>query len=105
MDTITLLRQYRIGQFTIFDTVAAFVGMILLAPLLTKLCSKLRISIPRTAWIWLTIPIAVLVHLVFRQSTPLMRMLLDGNGFFLEKIGLVIMVFMGIRNIRILPKK
>ncbi len=35
MDTLTLLRQYRIGPFAIFDTVLSYVGILILSPLLS----------------------------------------------------------------------
>ncbi|MDO8511724.1 MAG: hypothetical protein Q7S57_00485 [bacterium] len=100
MDFLDFLRQFRIGPFAIFDTALAYVGIFLVAPLLTKLFSRLHLNISRTAWLWLTLPIAVIFHLVFRQNTPFMKMFLDPNGFYMVKIILLFMLYMGLRNIR-----
>lgn len=100
MELIGVLRQFRIGPFAIFDTAIAYAGIFLVAPLLTKLFSRLHLYISRTAWLWLTLPISVIFHFVFRQNTPFMRMLLDPNGFYIEKVALLFMLYMGLRNIR-----
>lgn len=47
MDFISVLRQFRIGPFTIFDTAAAYIGIFFLAPLLTKIFSKIHVNISR----------------------------------------------------------
>lgn len=104
MNFIDFLRQFRIGPFAIFDTALAYVGIFFVAPLLTKLFSRFHLNISRTAWLWLTLPIAVIFHLVFRQSTPFMKMFLDLNGFYIAKIILLSMLYMGLRNIKVLKK-
>lgn len=99
MNFISVLRQFRIGPFTIFDTAIAYVGIFLLAPLLTKLFSKLHLNISRGEWLWLTLPISVIFHFVFRQNTPLMKILLDPSRFYIVAIALLFMTYMGLRNI------
>jgi len=101
MDYLAILRQFRVGPFTIFDTVLAYVGIFLLAPLLSKVFVKLHLTIYRTAWLWLTLPIGVLFHLLFRQDTPLMRMLFNPSQFYIPVIVLTIMLFMGLKSIKI----
>ncbi len=101
MDFISLLRQFRIGQFTVFDTLTAYVGVFLLAPLVSKLFSKINIYIPKTGWVWLTLPIAVIFHLFLNQNTPFMKMFLNPSGDYIAKIVLLFMLYMGIKNIRI----
>ncbi len=101
MGFIDILRQYRIGPFTIFDTAAAYIGIFLVAPILTRLFSKIHLSISRTAWLWLTLPISVVVHFILHQNTPFMKMLLDPNDSYIAKIILIFMLFMGIRQIKI----
>lgn len=100
MDLIGVLRQLRIGPFTIFDTATAYIGIFLLAPLLTKLFSRLHLYISRTAWLWLTLPISVIFHFFLHQNTPFMKMFLDPNGFYIAKIILLFMLYMGLRKIR-----
>jgi len=104
MDFLDFLRQFKIGPFAIFDTALAYVGIFLVAPFLTKLFFRFHLNISRTAWLWLTLPIAVIFHLVFRQSTPFMKMFLDPHGFYVAKIILLFMLYMGLRNIRIIKK-
>ncbi|MDP3883076.1 MAG: hypothetical protein Q8Q48_03395 [Candidatus Staskawiczbacteria bacterium] len=104
MDFLDFLRQFKIGPFAIFDTALAYVGIFFVAPLLTKLFSKLQLRISRNAWLWLTLPIAVIFHIAFRQNTPFTKMFLDPHGFYGAKIILLFMLYMGLRNIRIIKK-
>jgi hypothetical protein len=104
MDILHILRQYKIGPFTIFDTVTAYVGIFLIAPLLTKIFSKIHINISRAGWLWLTLPISVIFHLIFRQNTPFMKILSDPHQFqfYLGIIILLFMSYMGLRKIKTL---
>jgi ABC-type enterochelin transport system permease subunit len=104
MGIINTLREFKIGQFAIFDSVLAYVGIFLLAPLLTKIFYKFHLNITRSAWLWLTLPIAVIFHLVFRQNTPFMKMFLGPNGYLVAKVILLSMLFMGVRNIKVLKQ-
>lgn len=97
MDSISLLRQFKIGPFALFDIVISYVSVFLLAPLLTKLFHKVHLRISRAAWLWWTLPIAVLFHLAFRQNTPFMKLLFDPSSFYLPAILLIIMVLMGVK--------
>jgi len=98
MDIITLLRQYRIGPFTIFDSALAYLGVFLLSPLLTKLFQKIHLSITRIQWVWLTLPIAIIAHILIRQNTPLTQMFLDLHGNYLIKVIILFMLFMGLKD-------
>lgn len=103
-EVITKLRQYRIGPFTIFDTVTAYLGVLILSPLLTWLFSKIHIHISVVSWLWLTIPISIIFHLAFHQNTPLMKILSDPSQyqFYLVVVVLVFMTFMGFKDIRVI---
>ena len=98
MDIITLLRQVRVGPFALFDVVLGFIGMLALSPLLTKLFAQFGVAIPWTSWLWWMLPISVLFHLVFRQSTPLMEVLSGPLGFVVVSTVLLGMIFMGARG-------
>lgn len=100
MDYLSLLRQYKIGPFAIFDVVLSYIGVWLLAPLLSKLLRRLHLQVPRSAWLWLTLPVAVLFHFVFNQHTPLMKMLVDPPRSYIVIAVLLIMIFMGVKDIR-----
>ena len=95
------LRQFRIGQFTIFDTATAYIGILIIAPLLTWIFSKIKINIPIISWLWFTLPISVIFHIIFRQSTPLMKMLVNPADykFYIAAILLLSMTYMGIKKI------
>jgi len=101
INLLDLLRQFKIGPFAIFDTVLAYVGIFLVAPLLTKLFYRFHLNISRTSWLWLTLPIAVIFHIAFGQNTPFTKMFLDLSGFYGAKIILLFMLYMGLRDIRI----
>ncbi|MFA6005058.1 MAG: hypothetical protein WC775_01070 [Patescibacteria group bacterium] len=102
MDYLAYIRQFRIGEITLFDTILAYVGVFLLAPLLSKLFLKIRIMIPRSSWLWLTVPISILFHVAFNQNTPFMKMFLNQNDYYAEKIAILLMLIMGLRGIKII---
>jgi len=100
MEYITMLRSYRIGPFTIFDTVLAYVGVVILSPLLTKLFLVIHLKISLTSWLWLTMPLSVIFHLVFSQNTPLIKMLFNSDKFYIAWAVLLFMTFMGLRGVK-----
>ena len=104
MGFIEVLRQVRVGPFTLFDTLAAYVGIFLVSPLLSKLFAKFNISISKSNWLWLTLPIGVIFHLIFQVHSPFIKMLLDPNGNYLSKIVLIFMFFMGLKTIKRIKK-
>ena len=96
---IEQLRHFRFGPFTYFDTLTAYVGIFLIAPLLTKLFSKFHIYIKRTEWLWLTLPIALTFHFALKLDTPFKQMFLNPAGYyFIPQIVILFMLFMGLRN-------
>lgn len=100
MEVIETLRQFRIGSFTVFDTATAYFGIFLIAPVLSRLFSKLNIYIPKSSWLWLTLPISVTFHLFLHIDTPFMQMFLAQNDFYIAKAMIILMIFMGVRRIR-----
>ncbi len=103
MDYITLLRQPKIGSLAIFDLIITYLGIFLISPLLTKLFSILHLNISRSSWLWLTLPISVIVHLIFNQKTALVKILSNPLKFefYLAIIILLFMSYMGLKSIRI----
>ncbi|MBP9718865.1 MAG: hypothetical protein KBD46_00155 [Candidatus Levybacteria bacterium] len=101
MISIEYLRQFRIAQFAIFDTTAAYVGILILSPILTWLMSKLHIKIPIISWLWFTLPLSVIFHMIFHQSTPLMKILANPGHFqfYIAIFILFVMTYMGFRKI------
>lgn len=101
MFSLEYLRSFRIGPFTIFDTVGSYVGVLILSPILIWLASRLRLHIPLSSWLWFTLPLAVLFHVIFQQSTPLMKILTNPvrYEFYIAVIILVAMTYMGFRKV------
>ena len=100
MFTIEYLRHWRIAGFAIFDFVASYLGMLLLAPFLTKLCKRIGIRVQTKHWLWLTLPLGVFIHLISGAITPLTQEILNLDGDYLIKFVLLFMVYMGLKDIR-----
>lgn len=100
MDTITFLRQFKIGGLALFDLVVSYIGIYLLAPLLSKLTSIFRVSISRAQWLWLTVPIGTIIHVLIGQKTALTKMLFNQNGDHFMKIIFLLMIYMGLKDLK-----
>ncbi len=98
MIDINILRSFRISGFAVFDLVVSYLGMYLLAPLLTIVFRKIGIEVTRVQWMYLMLPISVIVHLLIGQRTHLTDQLLDLNGGYISKIVILLMVYKGIKG-------
>jgi len=65
MKMIVYLRQFRLADYAVFDLAAAFLGIFLLSPFLSKLFKNFGLEIPKLNWLYLTLPISVAAHLIF----------------------------------------
>ena len=102
---LNLLRlQYRIGPFSVADTLGSLVIALIISPILSWLFSLVGVKVPRLAWVWLTIPVAELTHIIFHVDAPYKRMLLDTHGGYLAKLAFLVMLYMGLRGIRRIRK-
>lgn len=101
MTTIEFLRQYRIGEYAIFDFAISFIGIYLLSPLLSKLFLKIRINVPKINWLYLTIPLSIISHLLVGTITPMTRDFFDINGHYILKIIIISLLILGLKNIKI----
>lgn len=101
MISLEYLRQFKIGPFAIFDTVVAYLGILILSPVLNWLMSKLNIRVPIISWLWFTLPLSVVFHLIFNQSTPLMKILMDPSHlqFYIAALILLAMAYVGFSRI------
>ncbi|PIZ62593.1 hypothetical protein COY16_03915 [Candidatus Roizmanbacteria bacterium CG_4_10_14_0_2_um_filter_39_13] len=104
MISIEFLRQFRIAGFAIFDFAVSFIGVYLLAPLLSKLFGKLGIQILKKNWLFLTIPLSVLIHVLVSQITPMTKEFLDPQGHFILKGVIIILLIFGLRGIKRVKK-
>ena len=105
MISIEFLRQFKLGEYAIFDLVASFLGIYLLSPFLSKIFKKIRLDIPKINWLYLTLPIGILAHLIVGKITPMTRDFLDLNSSYLLKILIVGLLFFGLKNIKIIKRK
>ena len=100
MDLISLLREPRIGPFTVFDLATAYGGIYLLAPALTALFNNVHVRISRAGWLWFTLPIGELFHYALHVQSPVLTMLASPPSSYLTALVLAGMVYMGIRSSR-----
>lgn len=104
MIPIEFLRQFRFSGYAIFDFAAAFLGIYLLSPLLSKIFLKLRIDIPKKNWLFLTLPISIFVHLLVGQITPMTKDFIDIHNHYILKILILSLLILGIKGIKIVKK-
>jgi len=104
MISIEFLRQFRLGGYAIFDFIVAFLGIYLLSSLLSKLFLKLRINIPKKNWLYLTLPISIVAHLLVGKITPMTRNFIDIHDHYILKIVILILLFFGLKGIKIIKK-
>lgn len=102
MIPIEFLRQFRLFEYAIFDFLAAFIGIYLLSPLLSKLFLKIRINIPKKNWLLLTLPLSILAHLLVGNITPMTRDFIDIYSHYPLKAIILISLLFGIKNISII---
>ena len=100
MLSLEYLRQFRIFNFAVFDFSLSYLGVLLLSPLLNKLAQKLHLNLTTRHWLWLTLPASILIHLLFRIYTPLVKDIIDPTGHYLVKAILLGMTYMGLKDIR-----
>ncbi len=104
MITLEYLRHFRIFEYAIFDIVVSYLGIYLLSGPLSKLFLKMRLIIPKISWIYLTLPIGIISHLLVGTITPMTRNFLDLNSNYLLKVVIFIMIYLGVRLIELSPK-
>lgn len=100
MNQIDYLRQFRLGNFAVFDFAASFLGMLALSPLLSYLCKRAGVHVPKRNWVILTLPIGVLAHILVGNITPLTKDVLDLSGHYVAKIVIVACAVFGVTGIR-----
>ncbi|MDA3814927.1 MAG: hypothetical protein PF549_01005, partial [Patescibacteria group bacterium] len=102
MIPIEFLRQFRFNEYAIFDFVVAFLGVYLLAPLLSKIFLKLRIDIPKKSWLLLTLPIGILAHIIVGNITPMTRDFITLDDHYFLKIIIIGLAILAIKDIKII---
>lgn len=105
MTTIELLRQFRLGEYAIFDLATAFIGMLILSPFLSWLFRKIRINVPILSWIFLTLPIGIFAHILIGKITPMTKYFIDLHGHYILKIFILGLLVLGLKGIKMINKK
>lgn len=100
MNTIDYLRQFRLGGYAMFDFAAGFLGMLLLAPLLSHLSERAGFRVPKRNWVILMLPISILTHIAVGSYTPLTKNFLDLNGHYFLKLAVIGCCVLGALGIR-----
>lgn len=101
MITIEFLRQTRVGGYALFDLAVSFFGMYLLSPLLSKIFLKFKVYIPKLNWLYLTLPIGIIAHILIGRITLMTANFLDLQGHYVLKVVIVILCILGLRGIKI----
>jgi hypothetical protein len=101
---IDYLRQFRFLGYAIFDFAVVFIGMYLLAPLLSKAFLKIRIDIPKINWLFLALPIGIFVHLLIGRITPMTRDFINIHDYYILKLIIICLLILGLRGIKIISK-
>jgi hypothetical protein len=99
MNIIDFLRQYKIGSFSIFDFALAYIGLFLLSPLIIKALHYFHIRITQMNIMWLVLPLAILVHVLVGQHTPMTKMFLDLHNYYFLKALILFMIYMGFKGV------
>jgi hypothetical protein len=100
--TIEMLREYKVFGYAVFDLVISLLGIYLLAPLLSKFFLMFRIEIPRRNWLYLTLPLSILIHMAVGNFTPMTKNFLDLQGNYVLKIIVIGLLTLGLRGIKVL---
>ncbi len=104
MFSIEFLRQFRLGGYAIFDFAVSFLGIYLISPVLSKILFKFHLDVPRQSWLFLTLPISILVHFLVGNITPMTRDFMDIHGHFILKILILTLLVLGVKGIKIVGK-
>lgn len=81
---ITQLRSFRVGEMAVFDFVASYIAMYLLA-------RRYDWDIERA--MWAVLPLSVAAHAIFGQPTPLTRMTLNLSSHYAVKAIMLFCVY------------
>ncbi len=97
---IEFLRQFRIDGYAIFDLALSFIGMAILAPLLSRLFYKIGVIVPKKNWIILTLPLSIIIHILFNQQTLMVKDFFDVSGHFGLKILILVLLVFGLSGVK-----
>lgn len=102
MITLDSLRLPRIGPYAIFDLVLSFVGVAMLSPLLSWIFRQIHLRIPFISWMYFTLPIGIISHILVGNHTLMTKQFLDPQSHYLLKIFIFVLIILGCLNIKII---
>lgn len=105
MLTLEYIRQFRVFGYALFDLGVSFLGVYLLAPLLTKLFLMFGVKISRKSWLLLTLPLSIAIHLLVGTMTQMTRDFFDIQGHYVIKILIIGLLILGTRGITFKVKR
>ncbi len=100
MTTLEFLRSFHFFGYAIFDLILSFIGMYLISGRLSKLFLKINIIVPKMNWVYLTLPIGILVHILVGTYTPMVKDFLNLNSHYMLKLVILVFLFLGLGGIR-----
>jgi len=89
-------------DYAIFDLLVSFLGIWLIAPVLTYAFRFIKLNIPLSSWLYFTLPLSILVHILVGNYTPMTKYFLDPSGHYLLKIFIIILMIIGLRGISLI---
>jgi hypothetical protein len=63
------------------------------------------VRIPKHNWLYLTLPIGIVSHLLIGRITPMTEDFLDPGGHYILKIVILGLLILGFKGIKIVRKK
>lgn len=100
INMLDFLRQFRLGDLALFDFAVAFLGMFLMAPLLSGIFRRMGLEIPKRNWLYLTLPIGLIVHMLIGRITPMTKLFLNPSGHYFLKAVILGLFILGLRGIK-----
>ncbi|NOR86682.1 MAG: hypothetical protein GQ527_03645 [Bacteroidales bacterium] len=79
--------------------------MYFLGSLLSKLFRKINIEIPRMNWVYLTLPISILIHLLIGRITTMTADFVNPYDYYFLKILIIVLLILGLRGIKRIKKE
>ncbi len=91
-------RVYRIGPFSAVDTIGAYLGALLVAPLVKRLAKKMGLAVTIPEILALILPTALIFHVLFGMDTAFTRMFFE-SGNYVAKGVIFLMALFGLKSI------
>ena len=91
MSTIDYLRSFRVGPFAVFDFAASFVAAYVIG--------EYMFPNQTMALLWGVIPLSILAHVLAGKMTPLARMVMEPNAYWVPKLIVLFCVVQMVQNI------